>query len=341
MNMFHNLYSHVVPQRIVELRRLDRRSRATAKLVSDQYAKQEKSNGNDVIRFYNWWPGTFKSMWFYQFVKNCHLLDNSSKTIRFCSVFGSREMLNLVPSDVKVFFSGENPHHPFWIHYADSLLNDSTCNLSLGFDCFEDERYLRLPLWMLYVFEPDIDVKTIADGCSKLRFPTMSGSKFCALISKTDDLGIRKEMYNALAPFGQIDCPSLVMHNDDSLVQKYNDNKLSYLSNYVFNICPENSNSYGYVTEKLFEAVSVGCIPVYWGSYNMPEPSILNNEAIVFWNQDDCGKSAVRQVSKLWNNKAILNEFMMQPRLKPTAEEEVEKTLVGLRDRLKDLIDNL
>ena len=213
--MFHNLYSHVVPQRIVELRRLDRRSRATAKLVSDQYAKQEKSNGNDVIRFYNWWPGTFKSMWFYQFVKNCHLLDNSSKTIRFCSVFGQREVLDFVSPDIKVFFSGENLHNPYRASYADALLCDPSCKLSLGFDCFENERYLRFPLWLTYVFEPSIEKKAITQRCEQLRYPQGLENRqvFAALVARRDVLGVRARMYESLSSIGKIDCPSSILHN--------------------------------------------------------------------------------------------------------------------------------
>ena len=345
MDSVRGFVSRVIPKRVVDLYRLDRRTRWSAKECASQYALQKEKNGDDAIQFYNWWPGDFKSMWFYQFVKNCHLLDHSSKKIRFCSVFGSREMLKLVPEDVKVFFSGENPRHPYWIQYADSMLSDSDFDLSLGFDCFEDKRYMRLPLWMLYEFEPDLNPDKIAAGCAKLRFPAIGERNgFAALIARIDDSGLRTEMYSALASIGRVDCPSLVMHNDDTLVQQYNDDKVAYLTNYVFNICPENSNSYGYVTEKLFEAISAGCIPVYWGSCNMPEKNVLNPDAIVFWNQEDGGESAVRKIAELWDggsNSTLLHEFMMQPRLRPTAEEEVEKALVGLRDRLKELIDNV
>ena len=84
-----------------------------------EFQAQEDKNGNHAIRFYNWWNAPFESLWLYRFVKNCNLLDNSSKTIRFCSVFGSREVLRFVPTDVKVFFLGENPHNPYWADYAE------------------------------------------------------------------------------------------------------------------------------------------------------------------------------------------------------------------------------
>lgn len=337
MILVRKIVKRFVPERYEKLYAFDKRS----KMIAREYEAQKTKNGDENIQFYNWWNASYQSLWLYRFVRNCNLLDNSLKTIRFCSVFGSRELLRLVPADVKVFFMGENSHNPYWADYSDVLLGDSTCNLALGFDCFEDERYMRFPLWLTYVFEPEIDSEKIADRCAQLRYPVSDErDRFAALISRVDVLGLRKDIYKALVPIGQIDCPSQVLHNDDTLATKYNDNKLDYLRNYAFNICPENSNSYGYVTEKVFESIAAGCIPIYWGSYNTPEVKVLNQEAIVLWNQTDGGENAVRKVSELWSNPKILHEFMMQPRLVATAEEEIETMLVGLRDRLKVLIEN-
>jgi len=309
-----------------------------------EYLIQEARNDDHAIHLYNWWPiKSYQSTWLYRFVDSNGLLDSTSKRISFCSVFGSREVLDYVSSDVKVFYTGENIHLPQWRKYADFLLGDSSCDLALGFDCFEDPRYLRFPNW-LKRFDPVLDTQSVATKCEQLRYPNrfdLNRSRFASLIARVDVLGIRKEMYDALSNVGKIDCPSQVMHNDDTLVTQYNDNKLDYLRNYVFNICPENSNSYGYVTEKVFEAICAGCIPIYWGSYNNPEPKVLNHDSIVFWDRQEKGKQAIQTVMDLWANPQRLHDFIMQPRLLPTAEEEIEKTLVGLRDRLKELIDNI
>lgn len=203
---------------------------------------------------------------------------------------------------------------------------------------------MRFPLWLMYLFNPVLDAHSISVKCEQLRYPNRTDtnrSHFASLIARADVFGIRKEMYEALSPIGKIDCPSQVLHNDDTLVTQYNDNKLDYLRNYVFNICPENSNSCGYVTEKAFEAVRAGCIPIYWGSYNNPEPKVLNHNCMVFWDRKDGGRQAIKTIMDLNNNLQRLHDFTMQPRLLPTAEEEVERILVGLRDRLKELIDNI
>lgn len=43
-------------------------------------------------------------------------------------------------------------------------------------------------------------------------------------------------------------------------------NKLPYLRHYKFAICYENMISQTYLTEKIFDTLHAGCIPVYWGA---------------------------------------------------------------------------
>lgn len=45
---------------------------------------------------------------------------------------------------------------------------------------------------------------------------------------------------------------------------KFTESKFDLLSNYQFNLCPENSIGDGYVTEKIVEAFAAGCIPITW-----------------------------------------------------------------------------
>ncbi len=308
-----------------------------------EYLRQKRKNLNNRIQFYNWWGEPIKDLWLYRFTENSGLLTNSHKQISFCSVFGSRHMLCYVATDAIVFFSGENLHNPSYSEYADALLGDNRCKMSLGFDCFEDDRYLRFPLWLMYMFSPTIDVSQIKQRCMQLRYPQQQNerNRFASLISRYDTSGLRTEIYNALSQIDRVDCPSQVLHNDESLHVDYKDNKMEYLKRYKFNVCPENSNSYGYVTEKIFESIGSGCIPVYWGSYNMPEPGILNSDAIVFWNKQDGGSSAAKSVEDLFLNENYYRDFASQPRLLDTAEEKVEEMIIGLYDRLKEIINNI
>jgi alpha(1,3/1,4) fucosyltransferase len=42
--------------------------------------------------------------------------------------------------------------------------------------------------------------------------------------------------------------------------------KLPYISQYKFAICYENMRSQTYITEKIFDILHAGCVPVYWGA---------------------------------------------------------------------------
>lgn len=50
------------------------------------------------------------------------------------------------------------------------------------------------------------------------------------------------------------------------------ESKLATLENYRFSICFENAQGIpGYITEKLFDSLFAGCIPIYWGAANILE----------------------------------------------------------------------
>ena len=57
--------------------------------------------------------------------------------------------------------------------------------------------------------------------------------------------------------------------------------KVKVCSDFKYNICSENSDSDGYVTEKLFHAFESGCIPLYWPIRKIEE-KIIKNEYILF-----------------------------------------------------------
>lgn len=305
------------------------------KAIFEEYQRQTERNYHDIC-FYNWWPiEDYTSLWLYRFVKNNGLCQTANKPIIFCSVFGDREVLSHVNDGFKIFFTGENLQSPQWAQYSDGLLEDKNCALSIGFDEFEDNRYLRFPLWLTYVFEPELDEKKIRERCEQLRYPTIGyREKFACLIARADTSGVRTAMYEGLKGIERIDCPSELFHNDESLIEQFEDDKVKYMQQYLFNICPENSNADGYCTEKVFEAIAAGCIPIYWGSYNRPEEKILNPNAIIFWDKDSDGSEAIHKIRELYEEPGKMKEFMRQPRLLPNAEEEIIRMMNELKNRI-------
>jgi len=48
--------------------------------------------------------------------------------------------------------------------------------------------------------------------------------------------------------------------------------KLQMMQNFKFSICYENAQGiYGYITEKIFDSLGAGCIPIYWGAPNITQ----------------------------------------------------------------------
>ncbi|RIY39723.1 hypothetical protein CKF58_01780 [Psittacicella hinzii] len=104
--------------------------------------------------------------------------------------------------------------------------------------------------------------------------------------------------------------------NTTILQEEFNDKKLDFLQRVIFNICPENSNTPGYVTEKLLEAFAAGCIPIYWGGIET-ELDYINPKAFIYYNPRDREGFKVT-IARLWNNeqagiKAILKEKPFLP----------------------------
>ena len=85
------------------------------------------------------------------------------------------------------------------------------------------------------------------------------------MVASHDRNGIRKDIMQLLNKIETVKSAGKIYHNDDTLFSKFNDNKLDYIHTFMFNICPENTNVDGYVTEKLFQAFAAGCIPIYNG----------------------------------------------------------------------------
>lgn len=317
------------------------------------------------ILYYNWWnKQPADEIWFTGFLKHRGFIQRYPKT-RFV-FFSSLGSVNLLKLDVlahpfngwckhqhtgqnrryiRIYFNGENNHYPGFAPYLYNLLNHHSIDLSLGFDYTDDSRYLRFPLWLLEMFPPQSTVDDIKRICNQLSLQTLepSRSRFCALVSGNrgpDDPGAQRrtsivESLNTIAP---VDCAGLLLHNTDELKTRFNDNKAEFLKQYKFYICPENASVEGYVTEKVFHAIGAGCIPIYWGSNNNPEPDILNHDAILFWNPDGDNGDLMQQIEELHNDPIRYREFFEQPRLKPEAWQVVAGYFERLENHLNDLL---
>jgi len=251
--------------------------------------------------------------------------------IHFFSVFGKKNKIINSKALIKIFYSGEN---------TNNLINDENysgncvdnVSLSFGFDYIESENYLRFPLWLLYYFSTDDTKDVIKYKLIKFK-NRYKKFKFCALVASHDKSGIRTKIYNEASKLAPVDCPGSFLHNDDTLHKRYANDKAAYLQQYKFNICPENSISKGYVTEKLFQSLYSGCIPIYNGWSRNPEPDIVNPD-IILWYDENNNFLFIDEIKKLYLNEKLYNSFIDRPFFCDTAVDKIYLMLQQFTDKI-------
>lgn len=320
-----------------------------------RYRENALTSSDGRVSYHNFWDGeTAEQIWFTGFLKSRGILEKHPKTtFSFFSTLGDSRLLRIDElmhpfgkQHKRIFFSGENIHHPVFKDYRHNLLDHRSIQLSLGFDRIDDPRYLRFPIWLLEMFPPESttdDIKCICDHLSHQQWNSNSRNRFCALVSGTstwlgtESLEMRKRMVEELKNIAPVDCAGKLLHTTDELKTKFNDNKAEFLKQYKFYICPENASVEGYVTEKVFHAIGSGCIPIYWGSGNNPEPDMLNHDAILFWNLDGDNTALLRQIEELQTKDRLYRDFYEQPRLQAEAWQVVAGYFERLEERLNSL----
>ncbi|AIL32582.1 glycosyltransferase family 10 domain-containing protein [Basilea psittacipulmonis] len=291
------------------------------------------------IKHYHFWPLSNETF-FNQFAQEKNL-DLSQTALISC--FGELSAIPKIPERYKVFFTGENIYHPDRISYSDPELYRMV-DLYLGFEYRTEPKYLRFPLWVWYLCgltkKPHFSHESIAEFIRKMNQPEFrlqsSRNRFCSHISSHDTNGIRKRMIDLILPIASVDCAGKFMNNTDELKAKFNDDKIDYLKQYRFNLCPENSESVGYITEKIFESIMAGCIPIYWGGVKQlfVEPDILNPEAFIYYEKGK-EEQLAKQVEELWISPKRYEEFAAIAPFKEDAAEVIYTWIEELEKRLR------
>jgi hypothetical protein len=285
--------------------------------------------------------------WIYRFVKARNIPVGADTTVALFGVHGSRKSYYRDHSDVKIFLGTENVTYDEqlgdvtgYAAYSDYMLREKTLALTIGSSYIQnDPRYFRMPDVYWRLFSPEASGSDLRAILAKWSNPPVTDrTKFAALVTGYDGTGVRTGTVKALSQIAQVDCAGAFMHNDDSLWNEFGNDKLAYLQQYCFNICAENGDVEGFVTEKLFDAVIAGCIPVYWGAAGNPEPEVFNQERILFWEKGEANKNLVGRVSDLWHNPKLLLEYMSLPAFNETAADYIVNLFDEFERRLRQVL---
>lgn len=226
------------------------------------------------IQQYNWWCNEHKQTpddWFIRFFKYCaEQYQENDYTINIFTVFSFNPNSNPICNEktVNIFFIGENTS----IFYSNAHLFDSMDTILTFFN--DSHKSIRFPLWLIYwdfftngLFNiPNNEQKEIPHAC---------------IVVSHDQNGLRNTVCSKILPIMNIDSNfDGVVYSNLINVPKGIHAKREYIKKYRYNICIENSIRDGYVTEKIFESLYSGCVPIYGGPHDV-ESNILNRNDIV------------------------------------------------------------
>lgn len=296
------------------------------------------------LKLYNWFPPLVKQdLWLSRFVEGKGLLKDMPKLKAGAfTICGPQWTIRRQICDLKIFVARENLS--FRKEWHDFMLTDPCIDLAIGFDDIKDNpRYIRIPFWMMWCLDPMETYDSLKEKIHQWNSPdniSYVDRKFCSFLCSHGDKG-REMILDELSKVGHVDSAGRWMHNDDSLKSTFNDDKLRWLRNYRFNLTPENSNATGYCTEKLLEAIQAGCVPVYWGADNCPEPDIFNQDAIIFFEMGQENNSVINLIAELNADELKYMDFACQPRFIEGAEDVIWNYYETLEEKLKEIIRNV
>lgn len=253
------------------------------------------------MRYHNWWKNPDTDRWFNSFFN--HLLepfdDNTKNTflqkIDMVSVFGRPEIVHSIPkTNIKILFIGENTSRQGYERYSNHTELAKNYDLVLGFNeqPLNLRNIKRFPLWLTYIdYYKDLNV--LAEH-KKLCNNSHTRDKKGIIVCSHDRTGIRKKCVDECLSKGmRVSIAgkwSYNVFNDNGevltnkvVIGDRNIHKIQLLRAYFINICPENSIAPDYVTEKVFQSIQAGCLPLYSGN-DPVEPEVLNQDRVVYFD---------------------------------------------------------
>lgn len=291
-----------------------------------------------LYREYNQWgPEDLEQQWFIRFLRH-HFPDNKT-VVNFFGPLRTPFLIRNKFEGKKVFYTPEDVDHPhtkLHRYFGDYCLD--YVDLSMGYARMEREKYLHFPYWLTTHFNPEADETQIRDRIREMNEARYEKINECALINGHDPEGIREFIYDGIKDILDVKLAGRWRNNTRELWDKYGNNKELYLRTFKFNVCAENDNTKDYVSEKLFDAFLTGCVPLYYGSNNDPEPGLINRDAVIFWNINGDNEENRKQILRLKNDEAYYEEFMSRPRLLPAMEDYVIDRYVKLKEHFTRML---
>ncbi len=220
---------------------------------------------------------------------------------------------------IKIFWTGENQVPDFNLY-----------DYAIGFHYISfDDRYLRLPLYYLYV--NDFELMRQKHQFTQADLDAKEG--FCSfVVSNNHASGLRTAFYNQLSKYKPIASGGRYMNNIGGAVA----DKLEFCKKYKFALAFENSQTPGYTTEKLVQAFAAQAIPIYWGDPCVV--SAFNPNAFINCNNYASLDAVIEEIKRLDTDDEAYLRMLQTPALLD-ANDTIERAIQEVETFLLHIIE--
>ncbi|XP_037961100.1 alpha-(1,3)-fucosyltransferase B isoform X2 [Teleopsis dalmanni] len=245
-----------------------------------------------------------------KFVGDQSMLEKSKAILIYGSNIKVENMpLPRLPKHMWALLHEESPRNVPFMPYVDVLKH---FNYTATFSRFSD-----LPLTTQYL----PNVGDLTNSTYLVPVQKKSANKAIAPIiflqSNCDTMSGREDYVRELMDYIQIDSYGNCMHNRDlskDLQKDYLNNLYSpqlyrLLGKYKFVLAFENGVCDDYITEKLWRALIVGSIPIYFGAPNIKD-WVPNAKSVIFIDDFDSPKDLAEFIKNLNKNDVEYNEYL-------------------------------
>ena len=187
--------------------------------------------------------------------------------------------------------------------------------------------------------------KEVIQHRERFQDKALAARKFCNFIYSNETYGegalLRKQFCIELSKYKHIDCPGNVLNNMYNAIggryarTVYAD-KCEFIKNYKFTIAFENNMIDGYTTEKLWQPLAMGSIPIYWGNPRITEE--IESEAIINCNEfDNDFQAVIERVKEIDRDDEYYMYMLSKVPLKSSYKDATDEEILAFLERMLEI----
>lgn len=170
--------------------------------------------------------------------------------------------------------------------------------------------------------------------------------EFCAFIASNKKSTERIRFVQKLMKYKRVHCYGSVLYNMEekksTLANKGNKvidrrkEKNDIIKQYKFTIAFENTRSYNYVTEKIYQPLLVGSIPIYWGAPNIAD--LFNPQCYINISDFDSFDEAIEWIARVDQDNELYQSYFqetpvhVQSKVRQITEESIISRIQSVFD---------